>query len=200
MKHWTILLFFLIILGLVGCSHLKPLQTQSVEIAQGVSLQLMSPATLGISQAITQSVTIKHANEEHNLLAQIEIDSDSHSLIFVGMTPLGNRLFSIEYRANRWHYEVDPMLQDRIKLEYLLADFQLSYWFPELLQQRLSGGILQLEAANRRAIYRDRDRDGKKLIDIRYDDKSAPWKGRLELRHLERHYSVFVETLSVEKL
>jgi hypothetical protein len=169
---------------------------QSVEIAQGVSLQLMSPAALGISQVLTQSVTIKHANEEHNMLAQIEIDS--HSLVFVGMTPLGQRLFSIEYRANKWHYDVDQILQDRINLEYLLADFQLSYWSPELLQQRLSGGTLQLEAANRRVIYRERD--GKKLIDIRYDNKSAPWKGKLELRHLERNYSVFVETLSVEEL
>lgn len=187
MKYWTLIIF----IHLVGCSHLKPAQTQSVEIAQGVTLKLMSPTAL--SQVLTQSVTIKHAGEAHKLLAQIEIEP--HSLVFVGMTPLGQHLFSIEYKDHHWHYEIDPILQDRIKPEYLLADFQLSYWTLELLQQGLSGGTIQLEAANRRAIYRD----GQKIIDIR-SEQTELWKGQLEFRHLERNYSVLVETISVEEL
>jgi hypothetical protein len=202
MRHWInfrqisiLMIFFHLILA--GCSHIKQHQQQSVEIAQGITLTLMSPAALGISQVLTQSVTIKHAGEEHNTLAQIEIDN--HSLVLVGMTPLGNQLFSIEYRKNNWYYEVNPILSARIKPKYLLADFQLSYWPIELLQQHLSGGTIQLEktlgAANKRAIYRD----SKKIIDIRYE-KSGLWKGQVDFRHLERDYSVSAKTLSVEEL
>ncbi len=186
-----------ILLTSAGCGHVKQHQPQSVKIAQGVALKLMPPAALNISQALTQHITIKYAGEEHDTLAQIEIDGNS--LVLVGLSPLGSHLFSIEYRDNNWRYEVNPILPERIKPKYLLADFQLSYWPIALLRQHLSGGTIQLQktagAADKRAIYRQ----GKKIIDIHYE-KSGLWKGTVDFRHLERDYSVLADTLSLEEL
>lgn len=203
MTHWTNLRqisFSLILLSeLIGCGLIgsfKPIEqrhTQSVEIAEATYLELMPPSALGVSLALTQSVTTKHVNAEYKMLAQIEIDRNS--LIFVGMTPFGQHLFSIEYKNNRYHYDVAPILQDRIKPEYLLADFQLSYWPTKLLQTRLSGGVIQV-VANRRSIYRD---DDTKVVDISYEYPGL-WSGTVAFKHLERDYSVFVKTLAVEEL
>ncbi len=175
----------IIFMMLSGCRHITAHHnTQTIDIAQDVTLNLSSPEILGVSKVITQSVIIKHANQEHHILAKIEIEPKS--LVFVGLTPLGVYLFSIKYQNNKWHYDIAQYLPDTLNPKYLLADFQLTYWPSQKLQ--LSGATI-IENASHRSIVRQ----GKKIIDIQYDHTDL-WKAKVHFKHLERNYSVLIET------
>jgi hypothetical protein len=117
------------------------------------------------------------------------------------MTPTGQRLFSIDYSNQWWHYDVNSIVADRIQPKYLLADFQLSYWPLDVLQQHLIGGVIRQEKTSDTGTKRVLYRGNKKLIEIQYEQngQTGSWVGRVNFRHLERNYSVVAETLASEK-
>lgn len=191
-----------ILLLLASCSNLLTRNVTAVEIASDVSIDLVIEGSLPSNRVVTQKVLVTHNGEEHQLLAQIEIENDT--LTMIGLSALGNRLFSVIYANGELTQQSSPLITRAIAPEYMLADFLLCYWSIDLLEARLAGTTLRVQqdlAENgKRTFYRGAFYPGAKAvikIDYQYKD---PWQGRVTYHHIERNYTLVIETLGVEAL
>ena len=191
-----------ILLLLASCSNLSMRNLTVVEIANDVSIDLAIEGSLPGNRVVTQKVIATHNGEEHQLLAQIEIENDT--LTMVGLSALGNRLFSVIYANGELTQQSSPLIIRTIAAEYMLADFLLCYWSIDLLETRLAATTLRVQQDlfenGKRTFYRGDFYPGAKaVIEIDYQYKD-PWQGRVTYHHIERDYTLVIETLAVEAL
>lgn len=104
------------------------------------SLQFDSKAAVPTHLSLSQKVSIKVADESHELLTQLELEAEQMTL--VGLAPLGQALFTLVYDGNTLSSEQSVLLGDHFKAEYLMAMMQLIYWPEQSIRANLEGGYL----------------------------------------------------------
>ena len=193
---------FVIVLFVCGCAH-KTLETNSVDIAKGVSLPLLNPATFGESVSLLQSAEIEFANEKHQLLFQVEITTER--IIVVGLTPTGTRVFTASFDGTKFESDGVSQLVDAIDPRYLIADLQFSIWPQHILEQHFHRN-LKCFKKNECRIDFNRHQKTRSLyfnddlyVVVKYQS-SNDYQSKLEFRHLLRGYQLLITPLSMEKI
>ncbi|WP_299008565.1 DUF3261 domain-containing protein [uncultured Shewanella sp.] len=111
------------LLLLSACSQSLTRQT-CVSLPQD-SLYCLAPL-LKQTQSLTQKITIQVGTQQHELMGQLDM-SPNH-LTLVGLAPLGQALFTLNYDGHTLNSEQSMLLSDQFKAEYLMAMLQLIYW------------------------------------------------------------------------
>lgn len=184
-------LALIILFGLFACTQntdsVKPLK-----IARDVNFSLLSPESFGQSLSLLQSLEINYRGETRQLLAQLEISSNNITL--VGLSPLGNRLFTVlwtgeslseEYLAE-WPFPFSP--------KHILVDVQLALWLKIPHQDGFK--IREFKSPQmKREILRNEE------IVMRISYETRPyWQGKILIQHLERGYQLSIQTLQSNQL
>jgi len=195
--YLTLLVFVVASLFQTGCSSLTSKNSTSIDIAKNERITLQISNALPIDKVITQRVRAIHSGIEYQMLAMIELEQ--RSLTMVGMSAFGVQLFSLLYAGGVITYDISPLIVEKIEPDYMLADFLLCYWPIEVLQQRLSDSSLRVQEyvgnEKKRVLYRD----SVPVIEISYQQEN-PWQGRVTYNHLERDYQITIDTLEYEAL
>ncbi|MCH1931075.1 DUF3261 domain-containing protein [Shewanella sp. A25] len=197
-KQLTFTLATLICLGLMGCSELLYRQT-CVELASDMRYclaplepsalsansgqQINSEGEIFSSQSLSQKVNIRHGDQSHELLTQLEIEDNKMTL--VGLAPLGQALFTLVYDGHTLSSEQSLLLGDSFKAEYLMAMMQLIYWPKYSVSSHLQGGELRLGQCDSlpcRQIYRQGNKAESEVINIRYRQQGdSLWQAQVHL-------------------
>ncbi len=190
------LLLLIPFLWIASCQFSKP-NPLEVNIDQSVSFHLLPPKSFQISKAITQEVTIRYSDSDFTFITQIEIDSKR--LIMVGLTPIGYPMFSIILSENSIQYERSPNIPKSLNPKFILADFQLIYSPIKILEQNLN--LVKIFELNGITTGKQRNFTvkGKTIINIEYE-KPSMWDGQVIYKHLNRGYSLIINTHSNESL
>ena len=197
--NWTFTksIYLLLIIFLVSCSteSIKQLDELPTVFLDGkLEMQLLPPMSTDMPISLTQSVLIKHNNQQHQFISKLEISDKSFKM--VGVTPIGLKLFSIYSNGNSFVFETNQIAGSDLNIKYLLADLQLTYWPVEKLNQRLlaSSAVIKSDGHSRQLL-----RNNEIIIDIQFNNKSR-WEKQINFKHLKRNYTVHIQTLSIEKL
>ncbi|QSX37055.1 DUF3261 domain-containing protein [Shewanella sedimentimangrovi] len=189
---WPFSLIMLLTLG--GCSQLLLRQT-CVGLATDINYCL-APLPLqdkdllpkdqahGASQPAgqsgTQKVNLQLGETQHELLGQMVLTPQR--LTLVGLAPLGQPLFSLDYDGVSLQSEQSLLLGDEFRAEYLMALMQLMYWPLDSINASLKGGALVQEPCHAvlcRVLYPDGGKE--QILSIDYSHRD-PWQARIHLR------------------
>ncbi|MCE9687945.1 DUF3261 domain-containing protein [Shewanella sp. AS16] len=157
--------------------------------------QQVSQLPLPFSATYKVAIAIKDAS--HELLSQIELDEARMTV--VGLAPLGQALFTLEYDGTTLSSRQSLLLGEQFKAEYLLAMMQLIYW-PELsLAPRLEGGVLVAAPCGAdwcRNLYPGplTAANATPVLSIRYDRRD-PWLAQVQLQMPETGFSLNIKPL-----
>jgi hypothetical protein len=175
-----------------------------IEVAQGVSLPLLAPETLGRAMILTQSADIRFKGNQHSLIFHSEFTKDS--IIVVGLMPSGTRVFTLKYDGVLLTVEGIGEIIEKINPGYLMADLQFSLWPQAALQSAFEensncfiAGRCQFESVDD-SLTRKLLLDGQPIISVNYQS-SEPYQGSIEFYHLTRDYRLsitFLEALELE--
>ena len=137
-----------------------------------------SPASQHDNKSVTQKVTIQVRKSSHELLSQVELDSQQ--LTMVGLAPLGQALFTLVYDGTILTSEQSMLLGEEFKAEYLMALMQLIYWPIDELTPYLQGAVLTSPACTMalcRELYANADavQQQTSMISIKYS-RLDPWE------------------------
>ena len=193
-------LLFVIIWGMVACTQDVASSVRQVNIANNVKYSLLPPESFKQSLSLLQRIEVQYERETRNILAQLEITPNK--MIFVGLSPMGNRLFTMLWTGQNIS---DEYLLRNIKDEWpfpfepkrILADVQLALW-PNIPTQN---GIKIRETAlpnMSREILRS-DLNEYPIMRITYETLPF-WQGLIVIEHLESNYQLSIETLEINWL
>jgi len=198
---YTLVFFVLLITS--GCTSLQPekippekapASSTKILINKNLNFLLLPAFAIKKPLSLTQTVQIKYADKQYDFIAQIEIAD--HSFKMVGLTNMGIKLFSIISTENYYDFKKSPLLGDEINLTYLLADLQLTYWPLNQLnkQLQLNNALIETRSQQRLILHRD-----KPIIDIQFSNTDH-WNTNITFTHLQRNYSVTINTLEMADL
>ena len=149
----------------------------------------LPPASLGSSRSARQLLRGAFGDREASL--QAVVDVNPQRITVVGLTAMGNRVFSVSYDGSSLKSDTSPLAPKQLQPERVLVDMQLVLWPYAALQQALDGSHWQLsEPAERTRRLR---RDGKLIAEIHYADTDA-WRGRAWLSNFEYGYALAIES------
>lgn len=151
-------------------------------------MPLLAPATLGSTRSVEQILHAAYGEREATLQCIVQIDG-AH-LRVVGVTALGQRVFTIEHDGTSIRAERSPFAPEQLRPEAILADIQLAYWPLAVLQAAAPPGtrVVEPRAGQRRLL-----RDGALIAEVHYAD-ADPWNGRLWLVNAEHGYSLDIRS------
>ncbi len=163
-------------------------ELQGIGIASDVILTLPLAHEITGSFDATQVIVAKYGEQTHTFEAHLEVRPGK--ITIVAVNALGVVLFAITYDGVEMLASgvVDAQV---VNAEYVLADVLLSYWDPEWLRGRIQGASFDL-AANGQG--RTLSRRGANLIEIEYES-NEPWAGNVRLTHIERGYTLLINTV-----
>lgn len=188
----TIYAFLIFPLLLIGCSTISMDSSHSINIADGVQFTLVAPSN-NIPD-ITQKVTSTYKNEQH--ISLMHLNSKNKRLTIVGLTPTGNRLFSITYdgiQVNSWK---SPLFTAPLDGSFVIADYELVSLPLEIINQALVGAHASETFNNNQATRMIVDKNNKPIIEIIYSDAKNRNVANVSYHHLERQYQIRIEPLS----
>ena len=185
------LCFLIALLLLSGCSQTLTRQT-CVTLAPEVSYCLapINQQVLGSDRqtiSAMQKASINTQASQHELLTQLELNQQQ--LTLVGLAPLGQALFTLNYDGHNLISEQSQLLGKQFKAEYLLAIMQLIYWPDNSVNQYLQGAKISnydCDAALCRGVFFAKNNPNyqadnqQAFITIRYSDL-AHWQAEVEL-------------------
>lgn len=183
-------LFALSVLFSSGCASTP---AGRVDVARGVSFELLSPATFGSSVALDQVVTFRSREGSRSMHCALEIEP--HELRLVGLTPFETPAFRITLGADG--LVVEHLAGESLPTDprIILADLQLALW-PDLptherfeVREATEFGTWTRELLHNDGVF----------VRVRRPS-GAPWSSPLEFEHIERGYALTVETLRCETL
>lgn len=159
-------------LALNGCSgHDNHQERPQAWLKSGVEVTLPAPTQIAPFSA-RQLLTAQAQGQTHQLVVMLE--ADGQRLRLVGLSPLGVRLFSLNYDAQGIKTEQVMALPELPPAGQVLADIMLSYWPTARWQPQLPAGWTLTDKADRREL---RDANGLLVETIRYQprgDRRAP--------------------------
>ena len=195
------LLVLIALVGLATSSCRSPaLRVENIPIARDATFDLLPPSALGKSVSLEQIVEARAGEREFSFHCLLEVEPKR--LVLVGMTPFNTRAFTIELADDELSIDIAPGAQLPAEPSRILADLQLALWpepevrgleRSELLGDCGFGGLNRLRTFGR----------GKEpVIVVLYAEPSTdlPWAGRIELKNLERRYTLQVTTVRAEEL
>ncbi len=195
---------FLVFL-LIGCETNPIRDNLLVEIAQGVSIELMPVQSTDNELMVLQDVIGKYDKKEYRFISQMELHKDA--FVVVGVSPVGKRLFSIELKNGVLHSEVSELMPENFNPAYVMADIQLAHWPVESVKNSLRGGDIKVvevsdlknNSKNKPKRLRQIWHNGKKIIEVEYQNADR-WSSLVIYEHIERAYSVTSRMLETSKL
>jgi len=188
---------FFMLLSISGCS-IAPEKTSftsdNILINKNLYFSLLPALNIENPVSLTQAVSIQYKNQQHDFIAQLEIENNSFKI--VGLTSMGITLFSIYSVGDSYEFKASPVLGDDINLQYLLADLQLTYWPVKKLNSHLkeNNALMNSNKTKRSLLHNNVE-----IINIEFSSKSR-WNKNIIFKHLQRNYTINITTLSLEYL
>lgn len=178
---------------LTGCASLQPYS--SCDVSTGSGLPILHPAAFAVHQISSQQIHLHSAEQDFEFISQLEISPQR--LILVALTPLGQKLFQIDYQAGTVDFQRFG-IPDVFDPAYLLSDISFIYGPRSALQRcLLQAGLavkIQQDTAQRRIIHSSNG-----LVEIRYAT-NRPWNGAITLNNQIQGYQLEIQPLSLESL
>ncbi len=196
MQRLIIILFILLIPA--ACSH-KSVVNNKLELASDIDMQLLSPGSFGQNLSLTQSIEFQYDGKMRELLIQSEISNEK--MVVVGLTTNGTRLFTVNFDGNLLKSEEISEIENKLQLQYMLADIQLSLWPLAVIQRHLQttsdcfkkDHCKFVESANK--LKRTLIANGKSILIINYE--SIPYyKSRIEFINKHRDYQLIINPIA----
>lgn len=189
-----------------GCPHHHRPASRGVTIASGVTIPLLPASALGRSLAASQRFTSHFRGKQQTLYFQVEVEP--RRIAMVGLTPVGVRLFVLQYQGGKVLYQPQPFFKAPLQPRHILADFQLVYWPLATLQAALGPQGIRIRErqtgqGRERIIQKQTGRLTRQpppIIVIQYQHASHPWRGKVSFQHKERGYRFTIETRQVQAL
>jgi len=180
------------IFAIVMVSACAPIEVrtelQGIGIARDVILVLPQADEITGSFDVTQVIVAKYSEKTHSFEAHLEVRPGK--ITIVAVNALGVVLFAITYDGVEL-LASGVVEAQVVNAEYVLADVLLSYWDPEWLRARIQGASFEL-AANGHG--RTLSRRGTVFIEIEYESGEL-WTGNVRLTHIERGYTLLIDTV-----
>lgn len=179
-------------LTLSGChTSQRDLPAGSAWLSPRVSVGL-PPLHNMPSIQLQQLLTARYADQEHSLIALLEVNEKS--LVLMGLSTLGIRLFSFTYDEKGVEAKVYvTTVQESLAPEQVLLDIMLAYSPIEAWQEVLPIGWRLVDEQNKRMLF---DAQGELVTEIFYvleETRRSP----VLLRRYSFHYEIKIELLDV---
>lgn len=176
--------------------------TRGISIARDATFDLLPPASFGRSLALEQVVEARYRDptREQTVVLHCALEIEPQGLHLVGLTPFGTCAFVVTLDAAG--LAIENRVGENLPADprQVLADLQLALW-PTL--PTIAGLIVSEEPAAdggrvrelRRATASEPLLAAVPVVRIRYGP-GLPWESKLVFEHLERGYTLTVETVS----
>jgi hypothetical protein len=183
-----------VLLNLTACAAFKIYPNCDVPVDTGIPI--LHPAALNANLVANQQVRISTKDDQFEFLSQIEVNNDK--LILVALTPIGQKLFQIQYTQGKIQFERFG-IPDSFNPAYLLADISVIYSEVRELNScyQLSG--ISAKAIDNSTLQRTIYYPGHKEINISYSSDNN-WTSNILFTNPVRHYTISIKSLSVEHL
>ena len=194
MKIKNIILMFCLLPGLLSCASLQTYSSCDVHV--DTEMPILHPAAFNVHLITNQQVTITTEDHKFTFLAQLEINKDR--LVLVALTPIGQKLFQIQYRRQELKFERFG-IPDTFNPAFLLADVSLIFGDREVLYNCFRQTNLPRPTINAVERLRIIHYSGQNEITIKYsaDDR---WRSDIVFNNPTRHYQIEIKSLGVENL
>ncbi len=196
-KFFIHLLVFLSLLITFSCS-VQPVKTSNtnvdVLINENLHFSLLPAFAIKKPLSLTQTVNIQYASKQYDFITRMEVAN--HSFKLVGLTSTGIKLFSIESTDATYRFESSPFIGEDLNLAYLLADLQLAYWPADQLNRQLQKNHARINIQNQQRLVLHNNNS---IISIQFSNNQH-WNKNIVFKHLQRNYSVTINTLEMEYL
>lgn len=113
------------------------------------------------TRSMTQKISIQVGTQQHELMGQL--DMSPNNLTLVGVAPLGQALFTLNYDGHTLHSEQSILLGKQFKAEYLMAMLQLIYWPQQDVNHYLQNAQLRNLDKTLRSCTSEKDINNEKL-------------------------------------
>lgn len=171
----------LVALGAVGCVTTPP-------PAPPPELTLrLPPAALGAELSLAQRITVVRGAERQGFDALLEADA---SVVRVAALALGQRVASLSWDGERFESQVSPRVPGFVTAQRILTDVQLAWWPAAAVQAGLPADCA-LEVTETGRVLR---RGGATVVLVSYEGAAPAWR-RVTLRHLERGYTLEIDSV-----
>lgn len=144
------------------------------------------------ARTVVQQVEAQYGEHSERFIGQLEFHGDGR-LTLAALSPLGQRLFLLQYDGRRLDYQPFAPLAGRFEPAYVLADLELAFWPVERLRPSLRAAGFELDEDQG---VRRLSRDGALLASVRITP-GAHWPARVVLDNPGRHYRLTLTTLEV---
>jgi len=136
---------------LAACSVAVALLTMSgcsswLAPAKIPELPLLPPQALGYSLQLSQRVEVTTAGDQQTLLAAWIVADNN--LSFVGLTPSGQRLLSLNYDGETLTEHYSELLEQPLPGRDIIAYMQLAHWPEDSIEQALASTDWRLKTDN----------------------------------------------------
>ena len=189
------MIFLLLFLpALNSCATFQSYLVCDIHNETGASI--LHPVAFNANLISNQHVTISTAEDRFEFLSQLEVNRNR--LVLVALTPIGHKLFQIEYRRQQLVFERFG-IPENFNPAYLLSDISLIYGSaPTLRECRRQSGLAPLqirEAGNQRLVlYPEQEQVS---IDYSTTDK---WSSDIVFNNPMRGYKIEIKSLGLEQL
>ncbi|WP_108652846.1 DUF3261 domain-containing protein [Dongshaea marina] len=192
MRKNRILLICGLLLALTACSSIRQQAPSRVTLAKDHPFTLPQPNSYPQKITATQLVSGKYKQQTHSL--QFQVEQSPERLVLVGISPWGGELFSANWDGKEIKTSSLPAVSKQLQPLYMLADFIITYYPAKVLSPLLARGGMTLQDT---PLTRSVLVDGKPLIQINYQYPDH-WRGKITYRHIQRHYSLTIETIQAQ--
>ena len=132
---------------IAGCASQLP-QHETVILAPGITLNLADPPDSLTADNLQQILLVEHQDEEHTLVAQLDISKDTGIKLIV-MTSQGVPIFNLHKPLGEPITSTKILPINDIDARYILADIMLVHWPVTALNKQLNGAVITQENVSR---------------------------------------------------
>lgn len=176
---------------------------RQIAISSDIAFDLLPPQSFGQNVVLTQLAEISFSGEEQEMLFVTEITNNN--ITMVGLMTNGTRVFTIRYDGDVIDSDGYRSLLRRVQPAWLLADFQLSQWPFEQVDEQLRRSspcfdagvctLVQEDEGLRRVI-----RQGNETV-MKIEFGGTPHlENSVDLSSASRGYQINLTTIEVEQL
>lgn len=157
--------------------------------APGPLLAPLAPQTLGSSITVRQQITAHFGDDTRQL--QVALKVAPRDLKLIGLTALGQRLFTLSWNGQRAEVTsaVEPLAD--IDPAHILADLQLAYWPLPALRAALPADLRLEQYGTARVLWRN-----DQLLWFASSETADRWGSTLTLYNAQAGYRLTVQPLA----
>ncbi|MFA5938397.1 MAG: DUF3261 domain-containing protein [Sinimarinibacterium sp.] len=157
-------------------------------------LPILPPASLNAERSAEQVLHAAYGEREATLHCIVDVSAER--LRVIGLTALGQRVFTLTQDASGVRVERSPFAPGELQPQDILADIQLAYWPLATLQAVLPPDTRLTEPRpGLRRLFRDK----RLAAEVHYAAED-PWNGRLWLVNLERGYGLDITSRTLPEV